>query len=255
MRSFITKILKSPILGSLALVVLGILLIFRAALTIVSISYVIGGILIALGTATLLKFIKNTKNNNGNQLDLVYGLVSIILGIVVISNPQAIASIIPFVLGFIIVINSARKLQYSLELKQNENVLKMYDVEDQIEKTNNRKIWLKCGGFITIDKTEALVAIDVNSGKFIGKKNVEETVTAVNLEAAKEISKQIRLRDISGIIIIDFIDMYEDKNKEAVINEVIKNSKKDRSKVQVEEFTKLNLMELTRKHINSKKEE
>jgi len=97
------------------------LLIFRAALTIVSISYVIGGILIALGTATLLKFIKNTKNNNGNQLDLVYGLVSIILGIVVISNPQAIASIIPFVLGFIIVINSARKLQYSLELKQNEN--------------------------------------------------------------------------------------------------------------------------------------
>ena len=112
---------------------------------------------------------------------------------------------------------------------------------------------MRNGGFITIDKTEALVAIDVNSGKFIGKKDVEETITKVNLEAAKEISKQLRLRDISGIIIIDFIDMQEDKNKQAVINEIVKNSKKDRSKVQVEEFTKLNLMEITRKHINSKK--
>lgn len=123
MRSLFSKILKSPILGSLSLIILGILLIFRAALTIVSISYVIGGILIALGSATLLKFIKNTKNKNANQLDLIYGMVSIILGVVVISNPQAIASIIPFVLGFIIIINSARKLQYSLELKQNKNEL------------------------------------------------------------------------------------------------------------------------------------
>ena len=123
----------------------------------------------------------------------------------------------------------------------------------EIKATESNKVWLRNGGFITIDKTEALVAIDVNSGKFIGKKDVEETITKVNLEAAKEISKQLRLRDISGIIIIDFIDMQEDKNKQAVINEIVKNSKKDRSKVQVEEFTKLNLMEITRKHINSKK--
>ena len=119
----------------------------------------------------------------------------------------------------------------------------------------SNKVFLKSGAFITIDKTEALVAIDVNSGKFIGKKDVEETVLAVNLEAAKEISKQIRLRDISGIIIIDFIDMKLESSKKAVQEEILKNSKKDRSKVQVEEFTKLNLMELTRKHINSKKEE
>lgn len=123
----------------------------------------------------------------------------------------------------------------------------------QIEDSKNVKVWLKSGAFITIEKTEALVAIDVNSGKFIGKKDVEETIKAVNIEAAKEISKQIRLRDISGIIIIDFIDMKLDESKQAVIDEIVKASKKDRSKIQVEEFTKLNLMEITRKHINSKK--
>lgn len=123
----------------------------------------------------------------------------------------------------------------------------------QIEDSKNVKVWLKSGAFITIEKTEALVAIDVNSGKFIGKKDVEETIKAVNIEAAKEISKQIRLRDISGIIIIDFIDMKLDESKQEVIDEIVKASKKDRSKIQVEEFTKLNLMEITRKHINSKK--
>ena len=139
-------------------------------------------------------------------------------------------------------------------MELDENILSKYSLEKKLEELKNNKIWLKSGAFITIDKTEALVAIDVNTGKYIGKNDVEETVTSVNLEAAKEISKQIRLRDISGIIIIDFIDMHEEKNKQAVIDEIKKCSKKDRSKVQVEEFTKLNLMELTRKHINSKKE-
>lgn len=144
-------------------------------------------------------------------------------------------------------IGSDSKLEIDPEIKLKNNFSK------QIEESKNVKIWLKSGAFITIEKTEALVAIDVNSGKFIGKKDVEETIKAVNIEAAKEISKQIRLRDISGIIIIDFIDMKLDESKEAVINEIIKESKKDRSKIQVEEFTKLNLMEITRKHINSKK--
>ena len=135
------------------------------------------------------------------------------------------------------------------------NILSKYSLEKQLELLKTNKVFLKSGGFITIDKTEALVAIDVNSGRFIGKKDVEETVLAVNLEAAKEISKQIRLRDISGIIIIDFIDMKLQSSKDSVLKEIMKNSKKDRSRVQVEEFTKLNLMEITRKHINSKKEE
>ncbi len=114
---------------------------------------------------------------------------------------------------------------------------------------DNRKIWLKCGGFITIDKTEALTAIDVNSGKFTGKKHLEDTVLKVNLEATEEIAKQIRLRDIGGIIIIDYIDMDEDEDKEVII-ETMKNAlKTDRSKVQVLEFTKLGLLEMTRKHM------
>ena len=105
---------------------------------------------------------------------------------------------------------------------------------------------------ITTENKKEAGYISLNSTK---TKDVEETVLAVNLEAAKEISKQIRLRDISGIIIIDFIDMKLESSKKAVQEEILKNSKKDRSKVQVEEFTKLNLMEITRKHINSKKEE
>lgn len=145
------------------------------------------------------------------------------------------------------------EIDANVKIEIDNEILKKYNLSKQIQELESNKVWLKNGGFITIDKTEALVAIDVNSGKFIGKKDVEETITKVNVEAAKEISKQLRLRDISGIIIIDFIDMQEEKNKQAVINEIIKNSKKDRSKVQVEEFTKLNLMEITRKHINSKK--
>ena len=142
-----------------------------------------------------------------------------------------------------------------VKIEINENIFDAYSLEKQIASIHHNKIWLKNGGFITIDKTEALVAIDVNSGKFVGKDNVEETVTKVNLEAAEEIAKQIRLRDISGIIIIDFIDMKEEENKQKVIDAIKKYSKKDRSKVQVEDYTKLNLMHITRKHINSKKEE
>ena len=113
----------------------------------------------------------------------------------------------------------------------------------------NRKIWLRCGGFITIDATEALTAIDVNSGKFTGKRDLEKTVLKVNLEATKEIAKQIRLRDLGGIIIVDYIDMDEDEDKEQIRNYMIECFKEDRSKVQVMEFTKLGLLEITRKHI------
>lgn len=98
-------------------------------------------------------------------------------------------------------------------LKDKENLLDRYDIQKQIEKSSRRKIWLNCGGFITIDKTEALTAIDVNSGKYTGNKNLEDTVLKVNIEATKEIAKQIRLRDIGGIIIIDYIDMKDEENK------------------------------------------
>lgn len=137
-----------------------------------------------------------------------------------------------------------------VELKT-EDLLTMYDLDDQIEKAINRKVWLKCGGFITIDKTEALTAIDVNSGKYIGGKDLEQTVFTVNKEASIEIAKQIRLRDIGGIIIIDYIDMERQESKDK-ITEILKDSlKKDRSKTQVIGFTPLNLLEMTRKHMCS----
>lgn len=147
------------------------------------------------------------------------------------------------------------EITVDIKVEVDNNILNKYSIEKQIQDLKNNKIWLKNGAFITIDKTEALVAIDVNSGKYIGKKDVEETVTEVNLEATKEICKQIRLRDISGIIIIDFIDMNKEENKKKVLDTLTMYTKKDRSKVQIEGFTNLNLMEITRKHLNSKKEQ
>ena len=139
-------------------------------------------------------------------------------------------------------------------VKGEESIFNMYDLEQQIEKINNRKIWLKCGGFITIDKTEALTAIDVNTGKYTGNKTMEDTVFKVNKEATIEIAKQLRLRDIGGIIIIDYIDMQEEQDKKAIEELLKEELKKDRSKTQIEGFTKLDLMEMTRKHICSHKD-
>ena len=132
-----------------------------------------------------------------------------------------------------------------ISLELSENIFEKYELEKQIEKTKQRKIWLNCGGFITIDQTEALVAIDVNSGKFTGKSTLEETVYKVNYEATIEIAKQLRLRDIGGIIIIDYIDMQKQENKEKIEKLLKESLKQDRAKTQVEGFTKLNLMELT----------
>ena len=143
-----------------------------------------------------------------------------------------------------------------IEIQEGNDVLDKYDIKKQIEKMQNRKIWLKCGGFITIDKTEALTAIDVNTGKYIGGANkVEQTIYKVNMEATIEIAKQLRLRDIGGIVIIDYIDMADEKDKEKIQKLLIEKLNNDRTKTQVEGFTKLDLMEMTRKHICSHKEQ
>lgn len=138
-----------------------------------------------------------------------------------------------------------------VEYEGKENIFEAHDLNKQIEKIQNRKIWLKCGGFITIDQTEALTAIDVNTGKYTGTKNLEQTIYKVNEEATIEIAKQLRLKDIGGIVIIDYIDMKKQENKEKIQNLLIEKLKNDRSKTQVEGFTKLDLMEMTRKHICS----
>lgn len=145
--------------------------------------------------------------------------------------------------------NIDTKNDIKLEFKNREEILKIYGTDDQIEKTKARKVYLKCGGFITIDKTEALTAIDVNSGRYTGKRDVEETILKVNKEATIEIAKQLRLRDIGGVIIIDYIDMNLEKNKNEIEELLKEELKKDRSKTQVIGFSKLDLLEMTRKHI------
>ena len=126
-----------------------------------------------------------------------------------------------------------------------------YGWKEQLEKASQRKVWLKCGGFIAIDKTEALTAIDVNSGKFTGIKTYtkDETIFKVNKEATVEIAKQLRLRNISGIIVIDYIDMQNDAERQEILQMLEKELKKDRSKTQIIGFTKLDLLEVTRKKL------
>ena len=139
-----------------------------------------------------------------------------------------------------------------LEVEERD-LSKKYDIIKEISKMNSNKIWLKSGGFITIDRTEALTAIDVNTGKFTGNTNLEETIYKVNEEAAKEIARELRLRDIGGIIVIDFIDMHKTENIEKIVKALQEFCLADRSRIQIEDFTKLNLLELTRKQISSKR--
>ena len=140
-----------------------------------------------------------------------------------------------------------------IESKDFSKLDEIYDLKKQIEKKEKRKIWLKCGGFITIDPTEALTAIDVNTGKFTDGKDYSDVILKVNEQATMEIAKQIRLRDVGGIIVIDYIDMNREGDKEKIEKLLSEALKKDRAKTQVEGFTKLDLMELTRKHICSHK--
>ena len=123
-------------------------------------------------------------------------------------------------------------------------------VDEQLAKALDRKVFLPSGGSLVIDRTEAMVVIDVNTGKFIGKGgNLEETVTKNNLEAAEEIARQLRLRDLGGIIVIDFIDMVLESNREQVLRRLVECLGRDRTKHQVAEVTSLGLVQMTRKRV------
>ena len=124
-----------------------------------------------------------------------------------------------------------------------------YHIEDQIKKALDRKVWLPSGGHLIIDKTEALTVVDVNTGKFVGKNSLEETVYENNLEAAEEIARQLRLRDIGGIIVIDFIDMESTKKQQSLLNRFKQELAKDKTRTQVFEISKLGLVEMTRKRV------
>lgn len=124
-----------------------------------------------------------------------------------------------------------------------------YNIEAQITKSLARKVWLKRGGYIFIDHTEALTAIDVNSGRFSGKASHDINSLKINLDAAKEISRQLRLRDIGGIIIIDFIDMVEAKNRQRLVEEFKRELRKDRSQVNITPLSEFGIIEMTRERV------
>ncbi len=124
-----------------------------------------------------------------------------------------------------------------------------YGIEMDINRALGRTIWLKSGGYITIDQTEALVAIDVNTGKYVGHSDPEDTILKTNLEAVKETVYQLRLRNIGGIIIVDFIDMAKEESKEMVSNALKQALKADRSRTRILKISELGLVEMTRKRV------
>lgn len=133
--------------------------------------------------------------------------------------------------------------------KDKRPIFDTYGIEKEIETTLSRKVWLKSGGYIIIEPTEAMVVIDVNSGRYAAKKEQEQNSLRTDLEAAREICRQLRLRDIGGIIVSDFIDLEDDRNKKKVYEELKKEFRKDRAKVTVLPMTEFGLVQITRQRI------
>jgi len=128
-------------------------------------------------------------------------------------------------------------------------IFDFYKIQQQLDKALEAKVWLKSGGYLVIDQAEALVAIDINTGKYVGKRRLEDTVVTTNLEAVNEIVRQLRLRDMGGIIVIDFIDMEEKANEQKVLHALLEGLKKDRAKTQVLQMSEFGLVQLTRQRV------
>lgn len=160
----------------------------------------------------------------------------------IVDNPKAHKKILKFVNQFM------PKLKNNVEMYSGkEPIFDHYGVELEISRALGRKVWLKSGGYIIVDEAEALVAIDVNTGRYVGKRNLEDTITKTNLEAVKEIAYQLRLRNCGGIIILDFIDMEKESNREKVITALKEEFLKDRAKTNVLSMSALGIVEMTRK--------
>ena len=144
----------------------------------------------------------------------------------------------------------ARSMVNSVEFYNKKiPIFDFYGIEAEIEKSLARKVWMKSGGYIIFDQTEALVAIDVNSGKFIGHKDHEQNSLKINLEAAVEIARQLRLRDLGGIIVIDFIDMRDERNKRKLHEEFRRELTKDRAQANITPISEFGLIEMTRERV------
>lgn len=135
--------------------------------------------------------------------------------------------------------------------EEDQGLFERFRVDDQLRRALERKVWLPSGGHLIIDRAEALTVIDVNTGKFVGTSNLEDTVLRNNLEAAEEVGRQLRLRDIGGIIVIDFIDMERRRNRDAVLRRLRETLALDKTTTQVHEVSSLGLVEMTRKNVSS----
>lgn len=164
----------------------------------------------------------------------------------VIDSPEEYKNISDFISTF------ARSLSYSVELYEGrEPIFDAFGIEMEISRALEKKTWLKSGGYIVIELTEALTAIDVNTGSYVGKRNIEETILKTNLEAVKEIAYQLRFRNIGGLIVIDFIDMEKKSNRERVFVTLKEALSKDKAKTNILRMSDLGLIEMTRKRTRS----
>jgi len=164
------------------------------------------------------------------------------VGKVVVDSEKEYNEIVEFIETFM------PQLKYSVELyRADEPIFDAYGIEVEISRALGRRVWLKSGGYIVIEETEALTAVDVNTGKYVGKGNPEDTILKTNLEAVKEIAYQLRLRNIGGIIIIDFIDMEKEGGRERVFQTLKEALQKDRAKTNILRISELGLVEMTRK--------
>ena len=146
--------------------------------------------------------------------------------------------------------NYFERLLERIELYEGrEPIFDAFAIEHDVSRALERKVWLKSGGYIIIDQTEAMTVIDVNTGKFVGKENLEDTILKTNLEAVKETAYQIRLRNLGGIIIMDFIDMEKVENREKVCNALVEAMKKDRAKSTIYNISELGIIQMTRKRV------
>jgi len=163
---------------------------------------------------------------------------------VVVDSPATYQQIISFIETFV------PQLPCAVELYTGDkNIFDAYGIELDISRALGKNIWLKSGGYIVIEETEALIVIDVNTGKYVGKGNQADTILKTNLEAVKEIAYQIRLRNLGGIIIIDFIDMERLNDREAVLNALQEELRKDRAKTTIVTMSDLGLVQMTRKRV------
>jgi len=193
------------------------------------------------------------KRENSSAPSLIHSDLTMVLRVIrdilssqvnriIIDSKEEHDNIISFITSYM------PKEKYEITLyDKKEPIFDAYGIEMEIDKILGRKVWLKSGGYIVIDMSEALVAIDVNTGRYVGKRNLDDTILKTNLEAAKEIAYQLRLRNIGGIIIIDFIDMEREGDREKVYQALEEAIKKDRQKTNIFKISELGLVEMTRK--------